>query len=761
MALSTAVDARARKKRPEPVAPPTIEIITKVNDHWQQTHSPQVRSFWDEAAYHTGNMEAYRLLGHARWHAYSDAWARHNRWMGAQEQDPAKWKYKSYGEGQDYVLFGDWQICFQTYLDLYELTPDKYKIERALEVMDYEVRRPETDFWWWADALYMVMPVFAKLYKTTGEVKYLDKLYQNFSFADSLMFDPEEHLYFRDAKYIYPKAKTQNGGKDFWARGDGWVLAGLAKVLSDMPEDYEHRPFFEQRFKHLAEAVARCQQPEGYWTRSMLDKDHAEGPETSGTAFFCYGLLWGINHGLLSREDYEPAMQRAWRYLTLTALQPDGAVGYVQPIGERAIPGQQLSAKNEANFGVGAFLLAACEHLRYEDASTEKADGASQEPGVEVVVSNPSNEFRQQVVEVDAEAIFQKLGIQGGRQFQVFDRAGLEVPYQLSHDGHVLLDAGVRPNGQLTFTFRKGTPQTFPFVCYGRIVPERKDDFAWENDRGAYRVYGPALQRTGERSYGLDVWSKNTPELVIDYRYHTEDINIPRSRELRKTDRRAGDLLYRESSYHNDHGRGMDLYKVGATLGCGTPALMTDGELMYPYCFKSYETLDLGPMRVSVRLDYNTTAVKGDSVTEHRIIQLDKGSNFNRMTVWYDGLTAPQQLASGVVLHSEDKESVELGSNYVVYADPTDNVAVNNCQLYVATLYPDGVTSTTKKLFDQPRDGNEGHALGIVDNYKGQPYSYLFGSAWSKYDVRTMAEWRERVGWTLRSVQHPLQVTLR
>ena len=124
-------------------------------------------------------------------------------------------------------------------------------------------------------------------------------------------------------------------------------------------------------------------------------------------------------------------------------------------------------------------------------------------------------------------------------------------------------------------------------------------------------------------------------------------------------------------------------------------------------------------------------------------------------------MTAPQQLASGDVLHSEDKESVELGCNYVVYADPTDNVAVNNCQLYVATLYPDGVTSTTKKLFDQPRDGNEGHALGIVDNYKGQPYSYLFGSAWSKYDVRTMAEWRERVGWTLRSVQHPLQVTLR
>ena len=758
---STTADARARRNRPAKKLLSTIEMITLANDHWQQTHSPEVRSFWDEAAYHTGNMEAYRLLGLARWHAYSDAWARHNHWMGAREQDPAKWKYRNYGEGHDYVLFGDWQICFQTYLDLYELTPDRYKIERAIEVMDHEVRRKENDFWWWADALYMVMPVLTKLYKTTGEVKYLDKLYDNYRFADSLMYDNEEHLYFRDAKYIYPKAKTQNGGKDFWARGDGWVLAGLAKVLSDMPEDYRHRPFFLQRFKELAGAVARCQQPEGYWTRSMLDKDHAEGPETSGTAFFCYGLLWGLNHGLLSREEFEPTMQRAWTYLTQTALQPDGAVGYVQPIGERAIPGQQLSARNEANFGVGAFLLAACEHLRYEDGSAQKADGASTEPGVEVIVSNPSDEFRQQVVGVDAAAIFARLGIQGGRQFQVFDKAGLEVPYQLSHDGLVLLDAGVRPHGELTLTFRKGTPRNFPFVCYGRIVPERKDDFAWENDRGAYRVYGPALQQTGERSYGLDVWSKNTPELVVDYRYHVEDINIPRSRELRKTDRRAGDLLYRESSYHNDHGRGMDLYKVGATLGCGTPALMQGGELVYPYCFKTCEMLDLGPMRMAVRLDYNTTAVGNDSITEHRIIQLDKGSNFNRMTVWYDGIDTPLQLASGVVVHSEDKESVELAADYVSYADPTDNVGVNNCQLFVATLYPEGVTSTAKKWFAQPRDGNEGHLLGIQDNYCGEPFNYLFGSAWSKGDVRSFAEWRERIGWTLRSVRQPLEVKIK
>ena len=107
--LGTTIEARVPRKKVNPV-PPTIEIITKVNDYWQQHHKPEVRSFWDEAAYHTGNMEAYRLLGNARWLAYSDAWARHNRWMGAREKDTTKWKYMTYGEGQDFVLFGDWQI---------------------------------------------------------------------------------------------------------------------------------------------------------------------------------------------------------------------------------------------------------------------------------------------------------------------------------------------------------------------------------------------------------------------------------------------------------------------------------------------------------------------------------------------------------------------------------------------------------------------------------------------------------------------------
>ena len=749
-------EAVARKKKPKAQAlPATIEIIKKVNDHWQLTHAPETRAFWDEAAYHTGNMEAYKLLGEARWLAYSDAWARHNRWMGATESDPRKWKYKDYGEGHDYVLFGDWQICFQTYLDIYQLAPDAHKIRRAVEVMDYEVRLPHTDFWWWADALYMVMPVFTKLYKVTGETKYLDKLYANFMYADSLMFDTEAHLYYRDGRYIFPKHKTDLGKRDFWARGNGWVLAGLSKVLSDMPADYIHRRVFEQRFLQLAEAVRASQQPDGYWSRSMLDPLQAEGPETSGTAFFAYGLFWGMNHGILPRQEYAEAAEKAWRYLVQTALQPNGSIGYVQPIGDRAIKGQQLTAANVANFGVGAFLLAACERLRYEDAQAS-------DPVVTIEVSNASDEFRQQVVEVGVAEVFSKLGIQGGRQFVVLDAAGLEVPYQLSHDGKVLLDAGVSPKGMQRFVIRRGMPSIAPMVCYGRIVPERKDDFAWENDRGAYRLYGPALQATGEQSYGIDVWSKNSPDLVVDHRYWVEDAIGPEVKRLRQSDKQRADSLYRAHSYHNDHGRGMDLYQVGTTLGCGAPAIVSQGKMVFPRCFKSWKLLDMGPLRLTAEFCYATTDIDGDSVTEHRIVQLDKGSNFNKMTVWYEGLTHSVQIASGVALHSADDGMIQLGPDYVAYADPTDNVEHHNSLLFVATLYPEGVSATIKQLDDTPTHGNYGHLLGLLDNYiNASPWTYFFGSAWSKYDVRSLSEWRERIGWTLRSFRQPLEVVIK
>ena len=349
------------------------QLVTRVNTYWQQNNKAEVRSFWDPAAYHTGNMEVYKLLKDEKQLDYTLRWAYHNNWSGATEADPRRWKYATYGEGKEYVLFGDWQVCFQTYIDLYNLAlanggtdaENYFMVKRAKEVMHYEAYSQQDGYWWWSDALYMVMPVMTKMYKLTGDKKYLDKLYENLLYSDRIMLDEETGLYFRDARYVYPKHKSVNGKKDFWARGDGWVLAGLAKVLQDLPKDYEHYQFFVDKYKRLANTVAKTQQKEGYWTRSILDPNHAPGPETSGTAFFTYGILWGVNNGFLAKKDYKKCIDRAWQYISETAVQADGKVGYVQPIGDRAIPGQTVDANSQANFGVGAVLLAACEYCRY------------------------------------------------------------------------------------------------------------------------------------------------------------------------------------------------------------------------------------------------------------------------------------------------------------------------------------------------------------------------------------------------------------
>lgn len=360
----TATGLMQAKTPAKPKANDVKALIDKVNTHWQENNPRHGRAFWDNAAYHTGNMEAYRLTGNRKYYEYSLTWAEHNDWKGAKGNDPNRWKY-NYGEKDDYVLFGDWQICFQTYADLYNISPAPTKIARAREVMEYEMATDKIDYWWWADGLYMVMPVMTKLYRITGNEQYLQKLHKYWTYACSIMYDEEYGLFFRDGKYVYPKHKSVNGKKDFWARGDGWVLAALAKVLQDLPADDPHRPEYTAYFRKMAASIAACQQDGGYWTRSLLDPEHAPGPETSGTAFFTYGLLWGINNKILPEKEYRPVVMKAWQYLTTVALQSDGRIGYVQPIGEKAIPGQVVDANSTANFGVGAFLLAACEMYRY------------------------------------------------------------------------------------------------------------------------------------------------------------------------------------------------------------------------------------------------------------------------------------------------------------------------------------------------------------------------------------------------------------
>lgn len=407
-----------------------------------------------------------------------------------------------------------------------------------------------------------------------------------------------------------------------------------------------------------------------------------------------------------------------------------------------------------------------------------------------VVVNNPTDAQRQELVEVNISDVKAKLaGIapKKGEAYIVKNKRGQQIGSQITHDGKLLIDASIRPHGSATYYISIGKPYPQKVWTTGALYKMRKDDIAWENDRCAYRVYGPALQRTGERSFGTDIWAKNTPDTVVYERYVMDKqgnvdgnkVDEKVKSEERKMKNLSGAALEAQkakikalkaesyeidvtTSFHLDHGNGLDPYRVGATLGLGAPSLMIGNQQFLPYCYKTYKILDNGPLRFTVELTYNPSTI-GDmqNVVEHRIISLDKGSNFNKMTVWYEGLTHPTDFATGFPIHEEDTETKTFAKDYVSYADPTDNIEVNNSQVFVGVLFPNGIDNTYYQLFDKKHDGATGHALGLKRGLKNaEKYSYYFGAAWSKYDVRSYTEWQIRIKEFLEALKTPLQVKL-
>ena len=432
-----------------------------------------------------------------------------------------------------------------------------------------------------------------------------------------------------------------------------------------------------------------------------------------------------------------------------------------------------------------------------QQATPAKAQEAIQQ--ATIVVSNPTSTPRTELISLSMSEVKAKLGNatpKKGETYIVKNKRGQQIGSQITHDDLLLIDASVRPHGSATYYVSIGKPYKQKVWTTGALYKIRKDDIAWENDRCAYRVYGPALQKTGERSFGTDIWVKNTPDTVVYERY-IKDMNgnikgdkiDAKVRTLQKQEKaekntakavknaakaaalakqikvlqaesRETDIL---TSFHLDHGNGLDPYRVGATLGLGAPSLMVGKNQVLPYCYKDYRILDNGPLRFTVELTYNPSTV-GDmkNVVEHRIISLDKGSNFNKMTVWYDGLTTPTDFATGFPIHEEDTETKTFAKDYVSYADPTDNIEVNNSQVYVGVLFPEGIDHTYYQLFDKKHDGATGHALGLKRGLKnGEKYSYYFGAAWSKYDVRSYAEWQIRIKDYLDALKNPLQVEIK
>ena len=249
----------------------------------------------------------------------------------------------------------------QTYLDLYFQQHDAAMIAPTRERMNAVMRLkddPEKPLWWWCDALFMAPPVLAKLSRATGDREYLDFMDHEWWITSGLLYSPDDHLYYRDKSFF--GAHEANGSKVFWARGNGWVFAGLARVLAEMPADYPSRPKYVAQFKEMAEKIASLQGADGLWKAGLLHQADYKLPENSGSAFFAYGFAYGVNAGILDKKKYTPVAEKAWRGL-LSHVYEDGRLGCIQPIG--AAPGAFTETSSYV-YGVGAYLLAGSEIYR-------------------------------------------------------------------------------------------------------------------------------------------------------------------------------------------------------------------------------------------------------------------------------------------------------------------------------------------------------------------------------------------------------------
>ena len=319
--------------------------------HRHDTQSPRD---WIQAAFYIGLSHFADASGDAH---YADAVLAH----GTIEA----WGFDSRPRHADADATGAvWIWAAERTHDPAKLIPIRSRFDAVLAEpstvsLDFEFAPPEGGApfcqarWCWSDALFMAPPAWIALSKATADKRYLAHADSEFWATTDYLYDRTERLYYRDSRFI--AQRDAKGRKIFWGRGNGWVFAGLARILTDLPAAHPSRPRYEALFKQMAERITSLQGANGCWPVSLLEPQRT--PETSGTGFFVYGLAWGINHGLLHDKRHRRAVNRGWRALT-AAVQQDGRLGWVQRIG--AGP-DQVSADDTQLYGVGAFLLAASE----------------------------------------------------------------------------------------------------------------------------------------------------------------------------------------------------------------------------------------------------------------------------------------------------------------------------------------------------------------------------------------------------------------
>jgi rhamnogalacturonyl hydrolase YesR len=269
----------------------------------------------------------------------------------------------------DHIFNADRLTIADVYAWLFEIKKNPEMIKTAKWVMDiHKVRTVKADptydkndykfeWWTWCDALFMAPPSFARMYKVTGDTSYLKYAIDHWWITSDYLYSKEDSLFFRDDRFF--EKKSENGKKVFWCRGDGWVAAGLARMMNIIPKSHPSRIKFENQFKEMAHRLLSLQKEHGLWTASLYDPEQLPMGESSGSAFYTFALTWGINNGLLDKEVFEPAVKKAWSALCAN-VNEWGRLGYVQQVAGDPYPFYKYQWQV---YATGAFLLCGKEMI--------------------------------------------------------------------------------------------------------------------------------------------------------------------------------------------------------------------------------------------------------------------------------------------------------------------------------------------------------------------------------------------------------------
>jgi rhamnogalacturonyl hydrolase YesR len=641
----------------------------------------------------------------------------------------------------DHVIAQSWIWAYEHARDPKMIAPVRARFDAIIGAapntsLEFREGSPELeaacqDRWCWSDALFMGPPGWVELSRATGDPKYLAYADKEFWATAEALFSKDEQLFYRDSRFL--TRKGPHGEKIFWSRGNGWVYAGLARIISFLPPDAPERARYVDLFRQMSDRIVGLQKPDGYWPVSLLGPPQETPPETSGTGFFTFGLAYGVASGMLTEPKYRTAAERGWAAL-VKAVEPDGKLGWVQQIGYAP---DQVHREDTQLYGVGAFLLAGSAMIDLEKPH----------PSFRLTLQNPKSLVRTAArIEIPAALL-----PRGAGSDWVAVLGTQVAPLQLVKTGAVtVLDVPSKPTLALILRPRFGfdapasrfARATIPVKDGDRyreaqsfVIPPTHtihdpllpiEGAGWESDRIGYRVYL-------DKRFVTDIYGKKLPGHILN---------------------RIGQG---GPSYHEENDWGMDIWRVGDSLGAGGLGVLSGGVASQIGAIRTMtaSVAAQGPVLADIHVDCDGWMFKGKQRTLSSDFTISVGSRLSINTASAPGVP----LVAGFAKHPN--------TNLIASPKSTRGWA------YVATWgrqSDNGLDDVGTALFypvaEITRTGDDGQTLYV--QFKNPAKArYAFGAAWAKegaglpdgHGLADEASFRAWLDRTAEELSHPVTVT--